>query len=208
MNIAEMSVAYKLQSNDFQVFYDNRKACFIVAKNVCFDCNANWAHTINQCIFCGTRNYFVWICNKCGSLQSLTVSKKPTSCSSCNNQDTFFKSCFNTNCSSNKNKNLNKLISDTERSKLGSFDSNSPFKLSQNFCHECASDRNILKSVEFAVFTVDNESKFLKNSYQKEMNSFDIVIIYSLDSSKFLTITEKGQVISDFADDIDLAIFS
>ncbi len=32
MNIAEMSVAYKLQSNDFQVFYDNRKACFIWQK--------------------------------------------------------------------------------------------------------------------------------------------------------------------------------
>lgn len=208
MNIAEMSVAYKLQSNDFQVFYDNKKSCFIVAKNVCFDCNANWAHTINQCIFCGTRNYFVWICNKCGFLQSLTVSKKPTTCSSCQNKDTFFKSCFNSNCSSNKNKDLNKLISNTDRSKYGSFDSNSPFKLSQNFCHECASDRNILKSKEFTVITIDSESDFSSSKYKSETTNFDIVIIYSLESLRFLTISDKGKAISSFKDDIDLVIFS
>lgn len=209
MNIAEMSIAYKLQSNDFQVFYDKNNYCFVVSKNICLDCNSPWSHRINQCIFCGTRNYFVWICsnNKCGDLQPLTISKKPENCLKCNKRNSYFKSCFNNQCPTNTNKKLFSIILSLKRSKSGSFESESPFKISQNFCNQCSSENNIMKSKEFVVRTILNEDSFLEKDYIDLKNNFDVVIIFSEKTNKYLTIT-KDIKIKKFENDIDISIFS
>ena len=117
MKISEMSVAYKLQSNNFQLFYDNENSCFIASRNICYTCKELWAHGINQCIFCGSRNYFVLICFNCGRCVSLTRSKKPRECENCKKKETYSKSCFNKDCKSSSNRNLKNIILNTKNSK-------------------------------------------------------------------------------------------
>ena len=65
MRLFEMSVAYKLQSENLQVFYNRDTESFICSKDVCLECNKEWFHSINQCVFCGSENPFVWICSYC-----------------------------------------------------------------------------------------------------------------------------------------------
>ncbi len=200
-----MSVAYKLQSNDIEVFYEKTSSSFLISKTVCSACESLWAHRINQCIFCGTRNYFIWICKECKNHVSLTSSSTET-CSECGAKNSYLKSCFNDNCISNKDEELVNIIKDIENSKLGSFDKASPFKISQNFCIECANETNVIKSKELIVKDIELEKEFSFSDYSKLILDYDYVIVYSLDTSKFFLFSKENNEVN-FLDDINVDIF-
>ena len=200
-----MSVAYKLQSNDIEVFYEKTRSSFLISKTVCNACGSIWAHRINQCIFCGTRNYFIWICQKCKNHVSLT-SSTTDSCSECGEKGSYLKSCFNDNCITNTDANLAKIIKDIDNSKQGSFDKSSPFKVSQNFCIECANETNVIKSQELIVKDIPEEAQFNFLDYKKLVLDYDYVVAYSLDTSKFFLFSKDTKKIL-FENDININVF-
>ena len=55
--------------------------------------------------------------------------------------------------------------------------------------------------------TVVNEDMFLEKDYVNLKNNFDVVIIFSENSRKYLTIT-KDIKLKKFENDIDISIFS
>jgi hypothetical protein len=64
-----------------------------------------------------------------------------------------------------------------------------------------------MKSKEFVVRTILNEDSFLEKDYIDLKNNFDVVIIFSEKTNKYLTIT-KDIKIKKFENDIDISIFS
>jgi hypothetical protein len=208
MRYSEMSIAYKLQSNDVQVFYESATESFLIGKTLCAnsECNSFWAHRINQCVFCGTRNFFVWICKECNHMISLTASKIDK-CQNpeCNAENSYFKSCFNDDCVSNTDKNLKSIITKSNNSLSGSFEATSPFKLAQHFCIDCGGERNYIFTKEFKVFDLNPNDKISLNNYKNYLESFDYLVIYS--EQEGYCIIEKHNTKVEFHDDIELDRF-
>ena len=206
MRKIDMLVAYKFQGNDFQVFYDDINQSFCILKNICKVCKKNWSHGINQCIFCGTKNHFVWICNSCNDIQGLATSD-PKVCRNdkCQKKNNYFKKCFNKDCPSNNDKTLANIIHSLNNSKSGLFSKKSPFKISQNFCVDidCVSEENIFLSKSFKVVTIDKEKNFIKANYMKLSENYDFLIIFSEDTENFLILTKIKE--NTFQNDIEIS---
>ncbi len=103
-------IYYRLESKKFEVFIDDANEVITIAKNVCSSCNRKWHQEYNQCIFCGSINYFVYICKNCGDVSSITSAKSKEECKKCSQKNTRYKSCINKECISNSSKNLKRKI--------------------------------------------------------------------------------------------------
>jgi hypothetical protein len=68
-------IYYKLESIKFDIFIDESTDVLTIARNVCSKCFQKWHQDYNQCIFCGSVNYFVFKCIKCGGISSITSNK-------------------------------------------------------------------------------------------------------------------------------------
>ena len=112
----EMCVAYRLQSENLQLFYERNSESLLCVKNICEECNSPWYHSINQCVFCGTENYFIWICYKCNKKVSLTNANPHIG--GCGHS--LLKLCFNKDCVSRKDNKVHKII--LKNMKLGLFE--------------------------------------------------------------------------------------
>lgn len=205
MKLFEMSVAYKLQSENFQVFYNRETESFICSKDLCYDCDKEWYHSINQCIFCGSENPFVWICSNCDNKVAL-ASSNPNPCKC--GQNTLYKSCFNNRCPSRVDKHLSKIILEGGNSPQGIFQkrgqTRSGFTLSQNFCKNCASEHNYIKTLEFKVLKMN--LKNIEEDYKEYISYFDVIIFVNEDFTKFITI-KKNEFNKELNEDIDLKKF-
>lgn len=205
MKLYEMSVAYKLQSENLQVFYNRDTESFICSKNICADCENEWFHSVNQCVFCGSENPFVWICSNCDRKVGLaTSSPNPCECG----KDTLNKLCFNNNCPSRIDNTLSEIILNSDNGKKGLFQKRSQtrsgFTISQNFCKNCASENNYIKVSEFKVLKLD--LKNIENEYKIYNQLFDLIVFVNEDFSKFITI-KKNEFNQEINDDLDLNKF-
>jgi len=204
MKIFEMTVAYRLQSEDLQLYYNRVSESFFCLKNVCYDCDSQWYHSINQCVFCGTENYFVWICSNCNSKVSLTNSNpNPCICGT----NTLLKLCFNDECQSRTDDNLNKIILKNKNSQQGIFhkkgQTRSGFTVSQQFCKSCGSERNYYKKSEIKVFELDDIKNSLKKIFEENKNKYDTLIFVNRELSNFITMS-KGKFNQKIMEDIDV----
>lgn len=68
-------IYYRLESLKFDIFIDESTDILTIARNVCSKCFKKWHQDYNQCIFCGSVNYFVFKCVKCGGISSITSNK-------------------------------------------------------------------------------------------------------------------------------------
>jgi|688.fasta_scaffold32278_7 hypothetical protein len=205
MKLFEMSVAYKLQSENLQVFYNRDTESFICSKDVCLECNKEWFHSVNQCVFCGSENPFVWICSHCDHKVGL-ASSTPNPCKCGHN--TLYKLCFNNSCPSRTDIELSKIIISLKNSPKGIFDKRSAtrsgFTISQNFCKNCASENNYIRISEFKVLKLDLEN--IKKQYDIYNKLFDLIVFVNEDFTKFITI-KKNEFNKEINDDINLNKF-
>ena len=111
------SIMYKIISLGCEIYIDDWDE-FVVSALVCSnsDCNCLWNNSRTECFFCGTNNYHVYECSKCGTFYSLTNSSKKCNVPNCNGK--LIKSCINTNCLTNKNATLSRYL----RNKGGVFE--------------------------------------------------------------------------------------
>ena len=193
MRISEKNIAYKLQSHNFYIFYDAKNNCFIATYYICNDCNALWSPSINQCIFCGTKNHFSHICTSCGNVTSITSASKSNKCQHCGSTGTLKKNCFNTDCPSNTDKTLQTSILNNTNSEKGIFDRISPFMLPTNFCNDCGSSDLRIITKEFITKDIDQESKYIESDHSEDLVTFDLVIIYSKESQRYMIISSSDK---------------
>ncbi len=187
-----MAVSYQLQSEDYQVFYNRSLSSFIIIRDYCTECKTAWNHSINQCIFCGTENYYLWICNQCRKLRSLQNSNPSNRCD-CGGE--YLKSCFNDDCDTNKDLKLKNILSKSSKfsdhSKNGIFNKSaqtrSGFTISQHYCLKCGHEKNKSKIWKLKVLPDINPDN------QKVLfNDFDFIIVVKNNQKEFQTISKNN----------------
>ena len=80
----------------------------------------------------------------------------------------------------------------------------SGFTLSQNFCKNCASEQNYIKTLEFKVLKMN--LKNIEEDYKEYISYFDVIIFVNEDFTKFITI-KKNEFNKELNEDIDLKKF-
>jgi hypothetical protein len=219
-------IYYKLESLKFDIFLDDSSDIITIARNVCSECNHKWHQDYNQCVFCGSINYFVFICEKCAGISSLTSTTK--TCNKIVNAVTcgghVLKGCINKDCISNSEKKLHlkkskstdeqsdivikKLIKEATDDK-GVFNAKKgSLSVSQMWCLHCGHNLDHYFVKQIKAYIVDNLDEL---SEQFDTN-VDFVII-NFDRNNFLTLPVELINKTDFKNksnyknDIDISIF-
>ena len=168
--VTTKSIMYKIISLGYSAYLDEDDN-YIINKQVCSKCGEIWNNSRTECFYCGTDNFHVYKCDKCGALYSITNASKK--CGSCGSKK-FVKVCLNPNCISNTNQNLKRYVN-----KMGGvFNKNtSASMLNAMRCHKCGNKSSFYKTMKIRV--VDCKPPIIEKNVlyvNKLKDSFEIYI--------------------------------
>lgn len=148
------SLYYKIISLGFDIFKSDNDANFLIVRNSCSSCKENWSFGIKECLFCGTQNYHIYTCTKCGYQSSITVSKKKCQNPKCFAENSLIQFCQNSKCLSNVNEDVREIIINN----FGIFGKNKTgFSVRQNSCKKCGNIKNCYISFEINVVSKEED---------------------------------------------------
>ena len=158
------SIMYKFISLGCQVYLDDWDN-FLINFLSCEKCNASWNTSITECLFCGTENFHVYKCQKCGRMYSITRATKV-----CCGQP-LIKICINQECISNKDSKIsNELARQGGVFQIGISGST----LNEMRCKKCGNKTSVYKTFV---------TKIIFDPCEVEYN--DILYINKISNSKF-----------------------
>lgn len=177
------SIMYKIISCDCGVYLDDWDE-FIVSVLVCDRCGRPWNNSRTECFFCGTNNFHVYKCTKCGKYVSLTNATGK--CDSCGGK--LIKACINPECISNTNNKLASFLIEKggvfEKSKAASM-------LNEMRCKMCGCKSSKYETKRFKIVdNFDHDCDGVDVIYLKKNKEFDFEVKYNGEIKKYGMIEE------------------
>ncbi|MBA7539578.1 Type-2 restriction enzyme BslI subunit alpha [subsurface metagenome] len=186
MEINMKSISHALTANGVHVYLSVKLEYLVGNRLVCQECQEPWYMNLTECFMCGSINPFLYQCNNEDCKQYISITNAGKKCTFCNMEGTLHQECPNQNCFTNVNTELKVAINNLG----GTFNKNSGFSISQQYCLNCGSQyHNYQTRVIYPLFISEETKKIRIEEIKKEVPldslAYFVLVLYSKNKRKY-----------------------